>query len=292
MLLIVFLAIAGVFCNEMVVTKEYTDYLKRHVDWEVVDYEDNIFRGWTIDEVKALLIQDLPQFDESLPSVEADTALPSELVWGANCIHGVRNQGQCGSCWAFATTDMLADRCCLHSGKDHGFLAPQELVSCDTQNGGCKGGWPYKALQYVQKVGGLVHEACFPYQAKGVPCPNKCADGKDWKGSHVCKCHKISHCIGVEQMKSCLKSGPISVAFKVSRSFMAYKSGVYKCDTSMVGLHAVVATGYGDKPECHWILRNSWGTSWGMSGYAHMACQTCGVHGEYKDGNVMCDKVG
>jgi len=291
MLLIVFLTISAVFCKEMAVTKEYTDYLKRHVDWEVVDYEENIFRGWTVDEIKALLIQQLPQYDEFLPSVEADTALPSKLVWGASCIHGVRNQGNCGSAWAIAVADPLADRCCLHTGKDHGLLSVQELVSCHSGGYGCQGGWPSWAYDYIKKVGGLVPETCFPYRGQNIPCPYKCVDGSDWKAAHVCNCPSYSRCIGVEQMKTCLRAGPISVAFYVPQSFFSYKEGIYKCDGSSLGLHVVSAIGYGDSPECYWILRNSWGDKWGMEGYVYMACQTCGVHGSYPNGNVMCDKV-
>jgi len=286
MLLILFLTIPAVFCKEMIVTKEYTDYLKRHVEWEVVDYEDNIFRGWTVDEVKALLIHELPQFDEILPNVEADTALPSKLVWGANCIHGVRNQGQSGASGVYAGVDMLSDRCCIHTGKDHGFLSAQEVISCDPRGGR----WPSDVLNYVEKARGIVPEACFPSKSPNTPCPNRCVDGSDWQAAHVCRCTVRRTCIGVEFMKSCLEDGPISVGFYVSRSFMSYKSGIYKCDGSSLGLHAVVAVGYGDDPECHWILRNSWGTNWGMKGYCHMACQTCGVHGTYPSANVACER--
>jgi len=291
MLLIVFLTISAVFCKEMAVTQQYTDYLKRHVDWEVVDYEENIFRGWTVDEVKALLIQELPESDELLPNVEADTALPSKFVWGANCIHGVRDQANCGSCWAIASADMLADRCCLHTEKDQGFLSPQELVSCDSVSFGCQGGWPSWAFDYIKRVGGLVREACFPYGAKNLPCPSSCVDGSDWKAAHVCRCDNYSKCIGVEQMKTCLKSGPITAAFYVPPSFLYFKSGIYKCSGSSLGLHAIVITGYNNEPECHWIIRNSWGSKWGMEGYIYMACQTCGIHGSYPNGNIICDKV-
>jgi len=291
MLLIVFLAIAGVFCHEMAVTREYTDYLKRHVDWEVVDYEENIFRGWTIDEIKALLTQEPPQYDEELPLAEADHALPSQLIWGANCIHEVRDQGSCGSHWAFAIADMVADRCCIHTDKDQGLLSPQELVSCERSSRACQGGYPDRALDFVIKNKGLVQEACFPYQAKDLACPTKCSDGKTtFDKARVCKCTARKTCVGVDVMKTCLKDGPISVGFYVPRSFLGYSSGIYKCDGPSLGVHNVVAIGYSDSPECHWIIRNSWGTSWGMKGYVQMACQTCGVDKSYSYANVACDK--
>ena len=129
------LAIMAVYAQELLVTQEYTDYLKKHVDWEVVDYEENIFRGWTIDEAKTLLNDvDLEQDDYYDDSYEIDDNAPSSIDWsGANCDHGARNQGSCSSQWALAMVELLGIRCCLQ-GTDHGFLSPQELVSCNTKN--------------------------------------------------------------------------------------------------------------------------------------------------------------
>jgi hypothetical protein len=277
---------------EMLVTKEYTDYLKRHVTWEVQDYEDNVFRGWTVEEAKMFLGATLPEEMENIPSVEVQANLPASLSWkGADCDHKPRNQGQCGSCWAFAVTGMLSDRCCLQ-GHDHGWLAPQELVSCDTHSQGCNGGWCTWALDYVMSVKGLVEEKCFPYAAKNGPCLKKCADGSDMK--RYCNCvggYKI--CKTVAELKTCLTSGPVSVAFGVCRSFFNYHSGIYKCDCggNYAGLHAVLAMGYSDTPAAHYTVRNSWGESWGMKGYFDIDPEQCGISGTYPNGNVMCEKV-
>ena len=277
----------------MLVTRDYTEYLKKHVSWEVVDYEDNVFRGWTVEEAKKLLgakFEDAPHY----PLLAPMTNLPASVNWqGASCDHEVRNQGNCGSCWAFATTGMLTDRCCLH-GKDHGWLAPQELVSCDTTSEGCNGGWCTWALDYVKTAKGLVHEACFPYKASDLPCPTKCADGKDWASSHVCDCvggYKI--CSSVEAIKTGLQSGPVTLGFGVCRSFFNYKNGVYKCDCSgsYVGLHAVLGVGYSDTPVCNYNVKNSWGAAWGNKGFFQIQCDQCGMSGTYPNGNVMCEKV-
>ena len=293
--LIIALAIMAACAQEFVVSQEYTDYLKMHVEWEVVDYEDNIFRGWTMEEAKMLLNDvDLEQDEYFDDSYEVDTNAPSSIDWsGANCDHGVRNQGQCGSCWAFAVVEMLGIRCCLQ-GNDHGFLAPQELVSCATKkNKGCQGGWPTWALDYVIENKGLVHEACFPYVARNVACAKKCADGKDWKASHVCNCVSgYKTCKTVECFKTALKDGPVTIGFGVCRSFFNYKQGIYKCDCgrSYVGLHAVLAMGFADSP-CNFTIKNSWGTTWGNKGYFQMDCNTCGLPGDYPNGNVYCAKV-
>ncbi len=206
------LLLAAVFASEMLVTKEYTDYLKKHVSWEVVDYEDNVFRGWTIEEASMFLGAVMPTQDEDtyVPSVSVKENLPSAINWAhSSCDHGVGNQGNCGSCWAFATVDMLSTRCCMQ-GKDHGWLAPQELVSCDKTNSGCSGGWASLALKYVISKKGLVHEACYPYKGANAACPNQCTDGKNWGASHVCNCvGGFKTCNTIAKMKTCLQSGPV-----------------------------------------------------------------------------------
>lgn len=122
------------FClePEYIVTKAYTDYLKKHVSWEVVSYEDNIFRGFTLEEAQMFLGNKPPVDSEPLPQQEPLPNLPESLDWrdiNAACIHEVRNQGNCGSCWSFATSGMLADRCCLMSS-DHGLLAYPSGLRC------------------------------------------------------------------------------------------------------------------------------------------------------------------
>ena len=292
MLFLYSLLILGVLCEQPFITKEYLAELQASVDWEVTSYEENVFRGWTESELHALLGVKLPEEVASLPVFESDVVPPMTLSWeNDKCIHEVRNQGSCGSCWAFGVAGMLSDRCCMHS-KDQGWLAPQELVSCDKKNYGCQGGWPVWALNYVVSAKGLVPEACFKYQARNMPCPTKCGDGKDWKASHVCTCNGLKTCLGTANMKQCLASGPIVVTFEVCNDFFSYRSGIYKCHCSQpAGLHAVTAIGFGSDPECHWIVRNSWGASWGDKGYFKMACESCGMNGKYPDGNAMCEKV-
>ena len=277
----VLLLVALALAEEFAVTQEYTDYLRKHVTWEVTDYEDNVFRGWTVDEVMSILMQNEP---EEMPNtdvvVTSDAELPASLDWKelrADCIHPIRNQGNCGSCWAFSATGVVSDRCCLRVA-DHGWLAPQELVSCDRSNSGCNGGWEYTGLDYVT-AHGLVHEACFPYTATTSPCPNKCADGKDWAASHVCKCNKRVNCQGPDAMKVCLQSGPVTAGMYVYQDFLSYHSGIYHWNKAgkMLGGHAIRCYGYADTPEAHWLCANSWGTSWGESGFFRIAKGEVGI---------------
>lgn len=264
---------------ELLVTPEYTDYLKKHVDWEVVDYEDNIFKGWTVEEAKSLLGEE--DIDYILDDMEpvTMTALPSSINWkGASCVHEIHNQGSCGSCWAFATASVASDRCCLQN-KDYGWLSPQELTSCDKNNSGCNGGLAATAFNYV-KANGLVPEACYPYVARAESCPTKCKDGSSWAAAHVCKCQTIVDCGTESGMKACLKEGPITVRLIVYRDFMNYKSGVYcwNGSGSTLGGHAIRCVGYSDTPKPNLNCANSWGTSWGNNGYFQISTgENCGL---------------
>jgi len=264
------LFISLVFAEDLAVTQEYTDFLKKHVSWQVADYEENIFKGWTIDEVKSILQQEeLPDMQGEQIYVRPGTVFPDSLNWKelkANCIHEIKNQGNCGSCWAFSATGVVSDRCCLHQA-DHGWLAPQELVSCDHKNSGCNGGWEFNALDYVA-ANGLVPDACFPYKATNVPCPSKCADGSDWKKAHVCKCKAKVFCQGPDAMKACLQTGPVTAGMYVYQDFISYKSGIYHWNKTgnRLGGHAIRCYGYSETPEAHWICANSWGTVWGEQG--------------------------
>ncbi len=261
------------------VTSEYTDYLRKHVSWEVVDYEDNLFKGWTVDEFKSILGDaDGEYIPESVP---AETVpLPSSVSWmGAACTHAIHNQGHCGSCWAFATTSVVSDRCCMQS-KDFGWLAPQELLSCDTkENEGCAGGLVSDALKYV-KANGLVPEACYPYVAEEKACPSKCKDGSSWTDAHVCKCQTLIDCGGLTSMKSCLQAGPIAARMFVYRDFVSYKSGVYCWDGSseQMGRHAIRCVGYSDTPSPNLNCANSWGLNWGEKGFFRIGTgEDCGL---------------
>eukprot|EP00826_Nyctotherus_ovalis_P060965 TRINITY_DN8625_c0_g1_i14.p1 TRINITY_DN8625_c0_g1~~TRINITY_DN8625_c0_g1_i14.p1 ORF type:complete len:296 (-),score=80.32 TRINITY_DN8625_c0_g1_i14:140-1027(-) len=274
--------------SDMIVTVEYVDYLKKHVSWEVEEYENNIFRGWTVGEMKNFLgLSDTNTYLEGLPDIEEPNHLPSAVNWaGTNCDHSVKNQGTCGACWAFAAANMLSDRCCLYSS-DQGWLSVQELLSCDTGSFGCYGGSLTSPIPYMQKNGGLVGDDCLPYTGRKDPCRQMCMNRKDWRRSHACKCLQAKNCYNPRGIKSCLLEGPVPIGFMVCQSFISYKSGIYSCDCkNYVGGHATLAMGYSDKPECNYFVKNSWGEDWGVHGYYNMACETCKL-----SGGPVCTKV-
>uniref|UniRef100_A0A667ZF16 Cathepsin K n=1 Tax=Myripristis murdjan TaxID=586833 RepID=A0A667ZF16_9TELE len=192
----------------------------------------------------------------------------------------VKNQGSCGSCWAFSAVGALEGQLAKKTGRLVD-LSPQNLVDCDVKSSGCKGGYMTTAFRYVQRNGGIDSEAAYPYVGKDQRC-RYC-----WSG-------RAAQCKGfVEIPRGCerllavalYKVGPISVGIDASQSsFQFYQSGVYSdpgCNRAKIN-HAVLAVGYGvtASGKKYWIVKNSWSESWGDKGYILMARERrnlCGI---------------
>ena len=134
----------------------------------------------------------------------------------SKCIHGVRNQGKCGSCWAFALAGVLSDRYCTSSqGRTNVELSPQYLVSCDKTDKGCEGGSLDRSWKFAVSSG-LCTERCWPYESQSgfVPkCMAKCVDGKEM---HMYKARKWRQMKGMEAMMSEMEDyGVLEAGFNV-----------------------------------------------------------------------------
>jgi len=214
----------------------------------------------------------------------------------------VQNQGGCGSCWAFGTSESFSDRVCVASnGAVDKIFSAQEATSCTGCMGkakgsfnascaytGCNGGQTADAWRFFAEQG-LVSRTCWPY---GAPSPkvtcnasemmnHTCADNEKWKLQFA----KEGSVIGIstiDHMKQeLMANGPISSQFKVFEDFFQYKSGVYNgCSPpsnqsrKLAGYHAIKIVGWGstdiDPVLDYWTVQNSWGPGWGMSGYFNM----------------------
>jgi len=188
--------------------------------------------------------------------------------WDGRCVSPVYNQGQCGSCWAFSATEQIESDYCLqgHSGGVAEQLSMQQIVDCDKTSYGCDGGWTQHAYEYVIGAGGLDSYGSYPYTAKDGRCDFKKPDirakvrswgyvGKDNEG--VMRTH-------------ILNNGPLSVCVDAS-SWQFYSGGVIvTCGQSID--HCVQVTGYTGnfQGKAAWIVRNSWGRSWGYDGYLYV----------------------
>ncbi|XP_044216216.1 cathepsin K-like [Thunnus albacares] len=183
----------------------------------------------------------------------------------------VKNQGSCGSCWAFSAVGALEGQLAKKTGKLLD-LSPQNLVDCVTERGGCKGGNMSNAFKYVRDNGGMNSEKDYPYIEENQPCSyNASAIAAQCKGFE--KVPEGDECALAEAL---YEVGPLSVAIASSqKEFMFYKSGVYydpKCDKDNIN-HAVLLVGYGEtrKGLKYWIVKNSFGESWGKEGYIQIA---------------------
>jgi C1A family cysteine protease len=208
----------------------------------------------------------------------AGANLPSYWDWRQhNGVTPVKDQGNCGSCWAFSTVGTMEAMILIASGTTTD-LSEQQLVSCDTEYYGCDGGnWAFD----MEISPGAVLESCFPYQAADVPCQTDCPyvyQLTSW--GYVGNSSSVP---SVDAIKNAIYTyGPISVAVAVDGYFQAYTGGVFDDNTAYDINHAVVLVGWDDTNGC-WIMKNSWGTGWGESGYMRIAygCDQIGYSAAY-----------
>jgi len=195
-------------------------------------------------------------------------ALPASVDWRTKgAVTGVKNQARCGSCWAFSATGALEGINFIKSGKLLSF-SEQQLVDCEKDDDGCKGGFMNNAFKYTAEKG-IETEEDYPY--KGVD--GKCAYDEK-KAHHVNKGYKEVPKHNTDALKAAIVAQPISVAVQADQpAFRFYKTGVVKtsdCGTDLN--HGILAVGYDTlNGEEHFIVKNSWADSWGDKGYIRIS---------------------
>lgn len=194
--------------------------------------------------------------------------LPSKFDWReVRGLTPIRNQGSCGSCWSFSAMATMADVLHLH-GVGSFDLSEQYYVDCDRNSYGCSGGWYHNVFQML-KGDGVVMESDYPYKARDMRCPS------DMKHHYeIIDFSELSSGVAdTETIKRAIYTyGPLSVAVAVKGKFGSYSSGIYNESTSGTVNHAVNLVGWNDDvTPRHWIMRNSWGSSWGENGYMRIA---------------------
>ena len=280
---------------------EFSDFMRFESNKEHIGLNINVDKiKERVNEIKCLT-QCVKAYDEhnKLSTIscvkgclDEDTLLtsgPDSINWvDLGAVTSVKNQGQCGSCWSFSTTGALEGAYFVTYG-DLPSFSEQQLVDCDTRsNGGkdmgCNGGLMDNAFKWIEKNGGLCTEEEYPYTSgttrKSGTCDNSC---------EIYPNSKVSGIVDVRQgdsyMMDALKKQPVSIAIQADQqAFQLYKSGVFtgSCGTNLD--HGVLAVGYGnDKGQDYYLVKNSWGTTWGDKGYIKL-----GRGDEFNKGKGQC----
>jgi len=237
----------------------------------------------------------------------------SRTQW-PNCksVQQIRDQGSCGSCWAFGAVEAMSDRICIASkGAVQVEISAEDLVSCcglfQLCGMGCNGGWPSGAWRFFDKTGlvsgGLFHgDGCRPYSiascehhvngtlppcsgsVKTPKCTKECQSG--YTGSYADDKHfgnkAYSVAKDVEQIQTeIMTNGPVEGTITVYDDFPNYKSGVYQHhSSSALGGHAIKVLGWGvEDGTPYWLVANSWNSEWGDKGYFKIlrGSNECGI---------------
>jgi C1A family cysteine protease len=245
----------------------------------------NKFTDMTAAEFKKRLGYRPKQNRQRKVEILHETASPSSVDWRSKgAVTPVKDQGQCGSCWAFSTTGSVEGINQISTGKLLS-LSEQQLVDCSGSfgNEGCDGGLMDDGFQYVEK-NALELESDYPYTAEDGSCSYKSGKGKvSVKGYKDVKANSPT------QLEAAVAQQPVSVAIEADTDvFQSYTSGIISSSACGTNLdHGVLVVGYGtENGKDYWILKNSWGSDWGEKGFFRILKTTktgpgiCGLQSE------------
>jgi C1A family cysteine protease len=208
--------------------------------------------------------------------VNTGAELADSVDWRTKgAVTPVKNQGQCGSCWAFSTTGAVEGAVAIATGKLTS-LSEQQLVDCagSTGNQGCNGGLMDNAFEYIINNGGLAAEADYAYTASDDKC-KKVDSVVNIKG------FKDVSAGSEADLKDAVNLGPIAIAIEADQQgFQFYSGGVFAGSCGKNLDHGVLLVGYGtESGKDYWLVKNSWGDSWGDAGYIKLAqgMDQCGL---------------
>ncbi|XP_072226285.1 cathepsin S-like [Leuresthes tenuis] len=200
-------------------------------------------------------------------------SIPQSVDWRKKgLVSSVKNQGFCGSCWAFSSLGALEGQMKKRTGVLVS-LSPQNLVDCSTIVGnlGCRGGYITKSYSYIIRNGGVDSESFYPYEHQN----GKCRYSAKGKAGYCSNFHVLPRGDERALQAAVASVGPIAVAVNAMLpSFHMYRGGLYNepsCNPKFVN-HAVLVVGYGtDAGQDYWLVKNSWGSQWGEEGFIRIA---------------------
>ena len=237
-------------------------------------------------------------------------AIPQSLDWRTKgVVTPVKTQGHCGSCWAFSAVETIESALAITTGEAPVSLSVEQILVCcktvvHSQCSSCMGGDPIAAYRYIQENStGLDATTDYPYNPATDPFdPPACKAASNKPVAKVTSwAYAVPRCAGegscadgakkeTALMAAVAQNGPVSICIDAEHSFINYKSGIYNgpCSTKVVRQnHCVSIVGY-DAQEKYWLVRNTWGKSWGEDGYIRMAMGSnlCGITNEATIVNV------
>nr|ABW24657.1 cathepsin L [Fasciola hepatica] len=235
----------------------------------------NQFTDLTFEEFKAKYLMEMSPVSESLSdgiSYEAEgNDVPASIDWRQyGYVTEVKDQGQCGSCWAFSAVGAIEGQY-VKKFRNRMLFSEQQLVDCTKRfgNHGCSGGWMENAYRYL-KDSGLETASYYPYQAWEYQCQYR----RELGVAKVTGAYTVHSGDEMRLMQMVGREGPAAVAVDAQSDFYMYQSGIFQSQTctSQRVTHAVLAVGYGTESGTdYWILKNSWGKWWGEDGYMRFA---------------------
>nr|CDJ83389.1 Peptidase C1A domain containing protein [Haemonchus contortus] len=280
------------------------------------DIEHRIMDLSFIGENREPIVGDENDEGDDIPeSFDARTHWPN-----CSSLTHIRDQANCGSCWAVSTAAALSDRICISTnGTKQVNISATDILTCCYKCGyGCQGGWPIEAWEYVAREGAvtggdfLAKSCCRSYpfppcghhgnetyygecggRARTPKCRTSCTPG--YKNSYSDDkirgkdAYELPNSVKAIQ-REIMKNGPVVAAFTVYADFSYYKKGIYKHTAGRArGSHAVKVIGWGEEGDVpYWIIANSWHNDWGEEGYFRMIRGTnhCGIEGHMVAGHV------
>ncbi|KAF8406281.1 hypothetical protein HHK36_008366 [Tetracentron sinense] len=243
----------------------------------------NRFADLTNEEYRAIYLGTKPDAKRRVSKSKSDRYahragenLPESVDWREKgAVVSVKDQGSCGSCWAFSTIAAVEGINKIVTG-DLISLSEQELVDCDrSYNQGCNGGLMDYAFEFIINNGGIDSEEDYPYKASDGVCDQY------RKNARVVTIDGYEDVPEYDEkaLQTAVANQPVSVAIEAGgRAFQLYQSGVFTGTCGIALDHGVAAVGYGTENGVdYWIVRNSWGASWGESGYIRMERNVAGT---------------